>query len=371
MYRLRPLTIVYPSGAAETTETTNYFKKREKLFQHRFLRNLSSNPSIFAHVSLTLESNQYSLIGLSQNSFDPVVRKLVRRIETCLERLRTDPSIKTQASVLLQRAVHWPSFLANPAAGPYLGPICDEIISLHMESCLCFFREANESTDDTFLRWLLHLHPRFINWRLLSANPAPRAVAYLKTNMENVDWYQLSSNTHPDAIQLLSRNPLGINWFYASMNPAARGLIESNLSRVYWPNASANTDPAVLDLLLIHSPQSINVRMLCANTSDRAMRILLDRFGTAVHLWSFFELSANHHPVAVKLLQQHWKHIHWDSLARNTNLDALTFLFLRNTKLVEYNYDYLKTRSQMMRLREQITAATASSPNDSSISPSV
>jgi len=64
-----------------------------------------------------------------------------------------------------------------------------------------------------------------LDWKNLSTNNSPGAIALLKANMDKINWTELTWNQSPDAIQFIFKNPEKIDWEYLSQNSYAMDLI--------------------------------------------------------------------------------------------------------------------------------------------------
>ena len=89
--------------------------------------------------------------------------------------------------------------------------------------------------------------PDKIDWRGLSGNTCPVAVALLAANLDKIYWVNLSCNTCPAAAALLAANLDKIDWRFLSTNscPAAMALLEANPDKVNWACLSQN--PAIFE----------------------------------------------------------------------------------------------------------------------------
>jgi hypothetical protein len=56
-----------------------------------------------------------------------------------------------------------------------------------------------------------------------------------------INWRQLSKNSHPDAVALLTAYPNRLDWKAVSSNPGAVDLLRQNLDKVDWAELSLNT----------------------------------------------------------------------------------------------------------------------------------
>lgn len=129
---------------------------------------------------------------------------------------------------------------------------------------------ANPSATDVFLQhgWLersLDSHHREQLWKAFSTNPDPKAIRYMKENLDKVDFSWLSHNPNSRAIEMLKERPDQIDWKWLSTNPAAIKMIKANPRKIHIGMMSKNPHPEAIELLygyFDNDPTSIDFRGL-------------------------------------------------------------------------------------------------------------
>jgi len=216
-----------------------------------------------------------------------------------------------------------------------------------------------------------------INWKQLSANPSPYALAILKQNPEKIVWSALCGNRNPDAMKLLEVGLLDLtaaDKFVLSGNPSALSLLKSHPNLIDWTALSANPaaitamngklylselfhavdlewllgspdcggglgspdrggshiqfNPSVVDLYVVDIEDLDMPRL--AGMSNAMHLITADRLD-AVNAWP--ALNDNPCNAAVALLEKHPQHIDWSRLSANP---AAIHLLERNLEKIDW-----------------------------------
>jgi hypothetical protein len=106
----------------------------------------------------------------------------------------------------------------------------------------------------------LSRNKRKVDYKLLSFNETPQAIAILRENLKKVCWYNLSSNKSKEAIELLTENPEKIAWDVLSKNPSAYELLRDNQNKIYWEILTANPNPKILKLFTPETLKNLSTR---------------------------------------------------------------------------------------------------------------
>jgi hypothetical protein len=167
---------------------------------------------------------------------------------------------------------------------------------------------------------------------LLSATP--RAIPFLRRNMDRIQWGALSLNA--EALDFLESFPENIDYISLSSNrnPRAMKILRENLDKVNWSRLSGNPCNEAIDIL-IENPQNINYEWMSINTNPRAIDILKNN--NDIHEIRWYGLSSNSCYKAVQLLTEHPNNINWDVLCRFAETKEQFALIRANLGCVEWD----------------------------------
>lgn len=157
-------------------------------------------------------------------------------------------------------------------------------------------------------------------WRCLSTNPHPLAIAHLTSNQMHIDWEMLSAN--PGAVHLLEKNPDKINWYQLSSNYNAIHIIEKNMPKINWKQLSTNKN--AVHILLQHMDK-IDWDYLSSNTNPIAMDLLTKNLHR-INCW----LMVSQNPSAINILLENSDQIWWDGFAINPHDTAVNMVLDEN-----------------------------------------
>jgi hypothetical protein len=153
-----------------------------------------------------------------------------------------------------------------------------------------------------------------LNWREISANPAPWAARLRRKYPRELNWLHLCSNPAPDAVRLVTMpsNRRHLFWHALSENSSdeAVSMLAGNMDKISWQLASRNSNPRVIAWLRAN-PEQIN--------------------------WMF--LSFNPAQEAIEMLRANPEKIDWYALSTNPGI---------------FELDYAAMREQMRPLREEL-----------------
>lgn len=113
---------------------------------------------------------------------------------------------------------------------------------------------ANPSATSAFLDggWLERgstFEERKLLWSAFSSNPDPKAIRYMKENIDDVDFTWLSSNPNKRAVDILKEDQSRIDWKWISTNPAAIDLIKANPEKICHEKLCHNPHKDAIDML--------------------------------------------------------------------------------------------------------------------------
>lgn len=233
--------------------------------------------------------------------------------------------------------VLWSKMLCrNPEAFPFLKRYLKKWLPVHLKyvSAYCqdleFLRKHESRLDYVELSSnphampILERHLDKICWEVLSSNPS--AVSLLKRHSEKVNWGEASSCLSEEMMVWISdRNYEGVDWFELSFNPTAVNILKKFPEKVDHFAINFNTGA---EQLLKENPEWVDYRLLSANQSEWAMRMVSSRIQEA----SFDNLSAN--PFAIDILLAHPDRIDWVMAKENPEVGRLYQVYPDKVDLV-------------------------------------
>ena len=173
---------------------------------------------------------------------------------------------------------------------------------------------------------IIETHPEIIDWTQLCRNPHPRAIKILE---EHPDKIIDIISINPSATRILEQLPLSfMNWSELSSNPGAMTLLKKHPHLIDWDEFSSNPHPDALLMMLKHLDK-VNPHYLSKNTNTDSIQMLqqnLTKYPEFITDFYWRYLSANPHPIALQILEEHPQKIGWEELSSNSNLHALQLL---------------------------------------------
>jgi hypothetical protein len=181
----------------------------------------------------------------------------------------------------------------------------------------------------------LEKNPKFINWKILSANPF--AIPLLEKHFHKIHWSYLSENEN--AIHLLKKNKKRIDWQQLSCNKNAIQLLEENLQKISWRHLCINEN--AIEIL---KQNLLKIDWKALSQNKNAIDILEDNFyfidwntlSYNENAISFFEhfpfktkfntLADNPNPMVVPLLLKNLNKIRISSLCSRKEPEILSYI---------------------------------------------
>ncbi len=129
--------------------------------------------------------------------------------------------------------------------------------STRFENDLNMYRlSANPTATQVFLEQGLlerntscSMHVKRTLWGSLSMNPHPKAISYLRENIDKVDFSWLSSNPSNEAVSILKEYYNRIDWKWMSTNPAAIQMLKENMNKVDMEMLMQNPHPDAISMM--------------------------------------------------------------------------------------------------------------------------
>jgi len=179
-------------------------------------------------------------------------------------------------------------------------------------------------------------------------------------------WFELCINTNPCVIEFLKKNRHKIIWSVLSTNTsdaAADFLLEKEQEMdIKWISASQNTNQKITRLFP-SIKERLNIKRLCGNASDDAVKLLLSEMYSFID-WETFCMNPNNYAVehiyGMSMVNPNDKRIRWDYLCMNKNKHIIPILrnnqnkinweiFIKNEVCFAYNYEMIELRASIFK----------------------
>jgi len=169
-----------------------------------------------------------------------------------------------------------------------------------------------------------------------------------------VDWIDINKlnseyiSTMSESIEILKENPEKINWSFLALNKSPfvidlynnikyKSYIKPNITinntntHDYWSELSIKNDNISVNLLL-NNINKIDWYYLSFNTNDKIIDYMINNLNKIIHLINFRNLSANHNPKVLKILETNQDKIDWIMISNNPIIFTLDYKKIKNNK---------------------------------------